>query len=77
MFIEFDADGKEVYSMGLKLRELRVKLGISQEKLAKMSGVSRITISEIESGKRVNITTNTLLSLVRALGTTIDAIFFS
>lgn len=40
----------------LKLRELRIKAGLTQNALAKLSGVSQSHISEMESGvKRVSL----------------------
>ena len=35
------------------LRQRRKRLGISQERLAHMAGVSYITISNIENGKQI------------------------
>lgn len=37
--------------LGLRLREIREKKGLSQEQLADIMNVSRTTISKIESGK--------------------------
>ena len=36
--------------MGYKIKEKRLEMGISQERLAEMSGVSRTIISGLESG---------------------------
>lgn len=62
--------------MGYKLKEIREQKGITQEELAKASGVSRQTISAIENNDEYQIKTGTLISLARALGTTVDKLFF-
>lgn len=58
-----------------KIKEIRKKKRISQEELSEMSGVSRTIISELESGKRVTTTTDTLLKLSKALEMSIKDIF--
>ena len=62
--------------MGYRLKEIREKKGITQEELAKASGVSRQTISAIENNDEYQIKTGTLISLARALETTVDKLFF-
>ena len=62
--------------MGSKLREVREAKGMSQEELEKVSGISRQTISSIENGRSTSVMSGTLISLARALGTTVDEIFF-
>ena len=62
--------------MGFKLREVREAKGMSQEELEKTSGVSRQTISSIENEKSTNVMSGTLIALARALGVTVDEIFF-
>lgn len=44
---------KEAYCRSLTemLSMLRIRLGMTQEELGKVSGVSRVTISQIESGR--------------------------
>lgn len=63
--------------MGMMLREVRESQKMTQEELEKKSGVSRQTISAIENGKTTNVKSGTLIALAKALGTTIDAIFFT
>ncbi len=63
--------------MGYKIKEKRLELGISQEQLSEMSGVSRSIISGLESGKTTVTTTETLLKLSRALGCRVKDIFFT
>lgn len=47
---------------------LREERGVTQERLAKMLGVSQPAIAKIESGKAKNIQLKTLVRLVAALG---------
>lgn len=62
--------------MGNKITEARKKKCISQEELAKKSGVSRSTISGLESGRITITTTDTLKKIADALGEKIGDIFF-
>ncbi|HEX8622593.1 MAG TPA: HigA family addiction module antitoxin [Allosphingosinicella sp.] len=56
-------------SPGSVLREeIATRLGISQDRLAKALGVSRLTINEIVNEKR-NVTAEMALKLAKALGT--------
>lgn len=59
-----------------KLKEIREELEISQEELSKKSGVSRTTISELETGKTNVITNVTLEKLANALDRKVTDIFF-
>lgn len=61
--------------MGYKIRELRIEKHLSQDELARISGVSRVTLSGLESGRIKNTTSGTLLKLAEALGTTIEKLF--
>ena len=59
-----------------KVKEYRLKEGMSQEELAKKSGVSRTTISDLENEK-VNVVTNiTLQKIANALNRKVSTIFF-
>ena len=62
--------------MGYRIKEARKKMGISQDELAKKSGISRATITALECGKAKVTTTKTLLALSKALGVSVDDIFF-
>lgn len=62
--------------MGFALKEIREKMGITQEELAEKSGVSRTTISLIESGRADCVKTQTLTKLADALGEKVQALFF-
>lgn len=62
--------------MGFKIKERREELKMTQEELAQKSGVSRQTISSIETGKYENVLVGTLAAIASALGTTVDKIFY-
>ncbi len=62
--------------MGYRIAEVRKALGWTQERLSEESGVSRSIISELESGARCSTTTGTLMRIARALGVTIEELFF-
>jgi transcriptional regulator with XRE-family HTH domain len=57
-----------------KIRELRIKKGLSQEKLARLADVSYNTIVKIESGESKNPTFQTMAGIAKALGVTLDAL---
>ena len=61
--------------MPSKLRELRKGKKLSQEELAKKSGVSRTIISGLESGRIDITTTGTLEKLAKALETSVSNFF--
>ena len=62
-----------------KLKVERVKKGLTQEGLSRISGVGRVTISNIERGKQLILDTpaGTLLKIAKALDTDITTLFFS
>lgn len=62
--------------MGIKIKERREELRMTQEELAHKSGVSRQTISSIETGKYDNVLVGTLAAIATALDTTVDKIFY-
>lgn len=55
-----------------KVKKLREKLGLSQEKLARLADVSNNTIINIESGKQTNPTIETVKKIANALGVSIE-----
>ncbi len=63
--------------MGNKIREYREKANMTQNELSEKSGVSRVTISQLEQGNERNTTSRTLLKIARALNTTVENIFFT
>jgi transcriptional regulator with XRE-family HTH domain len=50
-----------------KIKEIRLKLGLSRERLAEMSGITRVHIWNIENGKTTNLTLDTIKRLADAL----------
>lgn len=52
----------------MRLRQLRLKLGLTQVELAKRSGVGQALISIIETHRRPNPAWSTAHKLARALG---------
>ena len=58
------------------LKETREKVNMSQEELSEKSTVSRTTISDIETGKKVVVTNITLEKIARALNKKVTDIFF-
>lgn len=63
--------------MGYRLKEVREEKKMTQEELERKSGVSRQTISAIENNRCSQVMSGTLIALAKALGTTIDRIFFN
>ena len=61
--------------MGEKIRELRKKAKLSQDELAEMSGVSRVTINNIETGRIGAVMTTTLQAIAEALGVPVGIFF--
>ena len=59
------------------LEKCRKELNMSQEKLSELSGVSRNTISQIETGVHTNVTRAIMKNLSVALNKTIEEIFFT
>lgn len=59
-----------------RLREIREKQGMTQEDLAKRSGVARATISFLESGKPTNSQAKTLSAIATALNHSVGDIFY-
>lgn len=62
--------------MGYKIKEAREEKRLTQEELAKLSGVSRPTIVALENGTAEDVKISTLQKLAAALGKTIQDIFF-
>ena len=57
-----------------RIREERVRLGLTQAQLATRAGVSRKTINTVENGVFVPSTV-LALRLAKVLGTTVEALF--
>ena len=54
------------------VKRFREKMGLSQEKLARLADVSNNTIINIEAGKQDNPTIETLKKIAKALGVGVD-----
>lgn len=61
--------------MDNKVKEIRIKKGLSQEELANKSNISRYLISKIENGEDVNLTKNTMISISNALEKPVIEVF--
>ena len=55
-----------------KIKRIREKLGLSQEKLARLADVSNNTIINIEAGKQDNPTIDTLKKVSKALNVSVE-----
>lgn len=55
-----------------KIKRIREKLGLSQEKLARLADVSNNTIINIEAGKQDNPTIDTLKKIAKVLNVPIE-----
>lgn len=58
------------------LKEVRKEKEMSQQELAEKSSVSRIVISELETGKTEVVTNTTLEKIAKALNRKVTDIFF-
>lgn len=63
--------------MEYKIRAFREQLKMSQQELAVRSGVSRATISGLESGTLTVTTTETLIKIANALDRKVSDIFLA
>ena len=59
-----------------KLRQARDEAKMSQEELAKRSGISRTTISGIENNEDIVVKTSTIIAIANALNKRAQDIFF-
>ncbi|MDD5109581.1 MAG: helix-turn-helix transcriptional regulator [Candidatus Omnitrophica bacterium] len=55
-----------------KIRQLRNKKGLSQEKLARLANISFITVVKIESGESKHPTIQTMAGIAKALSVSLD-----
>ncbi len=65
-------DNKEM--LGVRVKEIRNKKGVTQERLSEMVGINPKYLSSIERGKE-NPTLNTVLKLAETLGVSLDELF--
>lgn len=61
--------------VGNQVKELRVKLGLTQAQLAELVGIARVSIIAIEKGRYLP-TIETALHISQALGEPIENIFW-
>lgn len=61
-------------AFGDRVRALRTDRGLSQEKLAELSGLHRTYVSSVERGER-NIALDNILELARALDVHVTDLF--
>lgn len=67
-------DKNYLVKFGQRIRELRQKTGLSQEKFALMIGMNRTYFSSVESGKR-NISLLNIKKIADGLEITVDKLF--
>lgn len=60
-----------------KLKERRLELKMTQEELAAKSGVSRVTISLLETGEQTVTKSSTILALAKALNIEAQELLYS
>lgn len=60
--------------VGQNIRQIRQKLGLTQEELANMSGLSQGYVNQLESGKR-KFTQKTLCAIAEALDLPLNSFF--
>lgn len=61
--------------MNYKIKELRIAAGLTQEELARESGVNRTTISALECGNEVNVSIKLLKKLAECLNVSLNDVF--
>lgn len=59
-------------NLAKKVKQLREKLGLSQEKLARLADVSNNTVINIEVEKQDNPTIDTLKKVAKALNVSVE-----
>ena len=69
LIVEDDAD-QVIRDVGLRVAELRQRLGVSQRTFAAKVGLTSGNYSQIESGKQ-NLTLRTMVRIAKGLGVTV------
>lgn len=64
-------DSEVLVALGTQLRERRRQLGLTQEEVARASGVSRVTLLRVEKGMS-SVSAGALVSVAEALGETLS-----
>lgn len=62
--------------VGLSIKQLRQKLGMTQEEFSELSGVSRVSIGNYERGDR-EPTVSIAIAIAESLGVTFDELVFA
>jgi predicted transcriptional regulator len=63
---------KELPTIAKNIKKYRDKLGISQDKLSKLAGVTLHTIAKIETGSTLDPRIETVKKIAKALEITLD-----
>lgn len=53
--------------MAYKIKERRIEMGMSKAELCRRADVSRQRLTDLESGREVNVSVNTLLRIAEVL----------
>lgn len=62
----------KLHEIGQRVKSLRKAKGITQENLAKLSGISRVTLGKIEKGELGSVSVKTLDVILSSLGYELD-----
>ena len=62
----------KLHEIGQKVRVLRKEKGLTQDTLANLSGISRVTLGKIEKGELGTVSIKTLDLIISNLGYEID-----
>jgi len=68
---------KRKSTIGKNIKKYREKLGISQDKLSKLAGITLHTITKIESGATPDPRIETVKKIADALGVSVDELLKS
>ncbi|HAP70338.1 MAG TPA: transcriptional regulator [Flavobacteriales bacterium] len=60
--------------LGIRVKQLRTEMGLSQERLAELANLDRTYIADIEAGKR-NVSITVVEKLAEALSLSISELF--
>jgi len=63
---------KELSTIAKNIKKYRAKLGISQDKLSKLAGITLHTITKIESGVTSDPRIETVKKIASGLGVSVD-----
>lgn len=62
----------KLYEIGTTIKKLRVEKNLTQEELATLSGISRVTLGKVERGEFGNTSVRTLDIILSTLGFELD-----